>query len=521
MTGTAPPHPSSAGVIDDLLRTTARIHPGAAAIGPLAAAIDFRTLDTRVSRIAAGLGREGKPGDRVAILGRNSAVQVELLFGCFRAGQVALPINWRLNPAEIAYILGHSGATRLFADRSFASVLAAIDIDLPILFLDDEGADGFAVWRDAQPLAIACTEPRPEQVALQMYTSGTTGLPKGVMLTHANVMASIAAFSTGAMALGPDDVIYAPAPMFHITGIGPVLRSAQSGARLVVDAAFKPTHAVQLMANERVSYTTLAPAMIQAALSAPTIADADLSALRLIVYGGSPIAPDVLAEAQARLRCEFVQCYGLTEATGPVTILAPEDHRAGDALLLSCGRAAQGIDIMVADAMGTPLAPGETGEILLRGDVVMAGYAADPAATLDVLRDGWLRTGDAGYLDSDGYLFIRDRVKDMIVSGGENIYPVEVENALRAHPGVQDVAVIGVPDNQWGEAVAALVVPALDSPQAAGGEALIAFCHTRIAGFKCPKWVRFIDTIPRNAAGKILRRELRAPFWEGQSRWVG
>lgn len=510
------------GVVDALLRATAQRLPGAAAIGPRDAAIDFATLDARVTRLAERLGIAGRPGDRVAILGRNSREQVELLFACFRAGQVALPINWRLSASEIGYIVRHAGASRIFADRQFAAALQAAAPDLPVCFFDDPGADGFAAWRDTPATARApeLPTPQPDDVVLQMYTSGTTGLPKGVMLTNANVMASIAAFSEGVMALDASDVIYAPAPMFHITGIGPVLRSAQSGARLVFDSGFDPDRAVRLMADERVSYTTLAPAMIQACLAAPAMADADLSALRLIVYGGSPIAPAVLIAAQTRMGCDFAQCYGLTEATGPVTLLDPDDHRGDEALLLSCGRAAAGIEIRIVDPDGAPLGAGETGEIVIRSAVVMPGYAADADATRTTIRDGWLYTGDAGYLDADGYLYIRDRVKDMIVTGGENVYPVEVENALHDHPEIRDVAVIGIPDPHWGEAVTALVVPA---PGAASvdGAAIIAFCHQRIAGFKCPKSVRFVDAIPRNAAGKIMRRELRAPFWEGQARGVG
>ena len=515
--------PAEPGIVDTLLRATARRIPHAAAIGPREAAVDFATLDARVMRIAARLAASGRPGGRVAILGLNSAEQVELLFACFRAGQVALPINWRLSAREIAYILRHAGAERLFADRQFAATLREAAGDLPICYFDDPGDQGFAAWRDAVaavPLA-PLAPPSPEDVVLQMYTSGTTGLPKGVMLTNANVMASIAAFSEGVMALDETDVIYAPAPMFHITGIGPVLRCAQSGARLVFDEGFDPDCAVRLMADEGVTYTTLAPAMIQACLAAPAMATADLSALRLVVYGGSPIAPAVLVAAQTRIGCDFAQCYGLTEATGPVTLLDPDDHRREEGLLLSCGRAAPGIEIRVIGPDGAALGVGETGEIVVRSAVVMPGYAADPEATRSTIRGGWLYTGDAGYLDADGYLYIRDRVKDMIVTGGENVYPVEVENALHDHPHVQDVAVIGIPDPRWGEAVTALVVPAPAVGMAADHAAIIAFCHERIAGFKCPKSVRLVDAIPRNAAGKILRRELRAPFWEGQVRGVG
>lgn len=502
--------------IDDLLRATAGAHPDALALGPRAHAIDFATLDARAHRIANGLSRYGKAGDRIAILGRNSDAQVELMFGIVRAGQVVLPINWRLAAAEIAYILRHSGATRLFTDTAFAPLAREAAGDaLPIDLLDD----GFDRWRDAQPdEAVPCRADAGD-VVLQMYTSGTTGLPKGVMLSNASVLASIAIYSRPPLDLAPGDVIYAPAPMFHITGIGPVLRMAQSGARLVVSGAFAADDAVRVMAREGVSYTTLAPAMIQACLAAPAFADADLTRLATVVYGGSPIAESVLREATARIGCRFVQCYGLTETTGPITILSPEDHAPGRDLLLSCGRAAGDIAIRVVAPDGSDAAAGETGEILVSGAIVMAGYASDHSATAATIRDGWLHTGDAGYLDAEGYLFVRDRVKDMIVSGGENIYPVEVENALLDHGDVADAAVIGVPDDRWGEAVLALIVSAPGAAQDA--QAILDFCRTRIAGYKCPKAIRFTDTVPRNAAGKILRREIREPYWQGRERRVG
>lgn len=514
-------HAPEGALLDDLLRSIVASHPDAPALGSRDTAIDFATLDARVRRIANGLAASGATGDRIAIVGRNSEEQVELLLGVVRAGQVALPVNWRLAAREIEYILAHSGAARVFVDREFADVVtqALKARPVPLIVLDNQGATGFAAWRDSQPDTLVARQGTAEDVVLQMYTSGTTGLPKGVMLTNASVMASMDMFSRPPLDLYPSDVIYAPAPMFHITGIGPVLRSVQSGARLVVAHHFVPDEAVRVMAREGVTYTTLAPAMIQACLAAPSFDEAALSTMRIIAYGGSPIAESVLREAATRIGCAFAQCYGLTETTGPITLLTPEDHAPGEQKLLSCGRAVDGIEIAVVDPDGVPLQPGETGEIVVRGDIVMAGYAADPDATTQTIRDGWLRTGDAGYLDEAGYLFIRDRVKDMIVSGGENVYPVEVENALLEHPAIADAAVIGIPDARWGEAALAMIVPA--AGQSLDAEGVIAFCHERIAGYKCPKQVRFIDTVPRNAAGKILRRDLRAPFWAGRERLVG
>ncbi len=511
---------SLGGTVDALLTRTATSYPHALAIGPLGAAINFAELDQRVSRVANGLAAEGQRHDRVALIGRNSSAQVELLMGAIRAGQVALTVNWRLTPVEMAYILEHSGTSRVFVDTEFLpAVQAALGArDVAIQTIDGIGSSDYRSWRDRQSSRARPSEGAPEDVVLQMYTSGTTGLPKGVQLTNANVLASLAIFSLPPLDLDTNDVLYAPAPMFHITGIGPVMRCIQSGARLVLAGAFDPGQAVETMARERVTSTTLAPAMIQACLASPAMAEADLGPLRVIIYGGSPIAESVLREAQGRIGCEFAQCYGLTETTGPITLLRPEDHAPGRGKLASCGRAVDGVALRIADAEGNVLAAGETGEILVGGPLIMKGYASDPAATAETITDGWLRTGDAGYLDEEGFLFIRDRVKDMIVSGGENIYPVEVENAIQSHRQVAEVAVIGIPDPRWGETVLALVVPKDDNCDA---DSVLSHCRERIAGYKCPREVRFVDAIPRNVAGKILRRELRKPFWEGSGRLVG
>jgi len=514
MTLDQPSTPSSVG---DLLGATCAILGDAPALGFSADAISYRQLDARVTRIANALHQEAAPGDRIAILGRNSPEQVALLLAVLRAGMTALPINWRLAPAEVAYILSHSGARLLFADEAFCPAMRALD-EAQSMTVHSLDGGSFAAWYGACIKDAVLPAIGRDDLALLMYTSGTTGLPKGVMLSHANVLDSLAIMGAEPLHLGPEDVVYAPAPMFHITGIGPVLRAVQTGARLIVSGLFDPDAAVRIMAREGVTYTTLAPAMIQACLAAPSLAQAPLTALRTIVYGGSPISPETLHEARARIGCEFVQCYGLTETTGPITVLTPDDHHPDRDLLLSCGRPPEGIAVRIEGPDGAVLPAGETGEIVVSGPIVMQGYADDPEATGRTIAAGWLRSGDAGYLDADGYLFIRDRVKDMIVSGGENIYPVEVENALAAHPQVRDVAVIGVPDPRWGETVMAIVVA--EQPDADPDD-IMDFCRSRIAGYKCPRRIAMVDSLPRNAAGKVLRRDLRAPYWLGHERQVG
>jgi len=258
--------------------------------------------------------------------------------------------------------------------------------------------------------------------------------------------------------------------------------------------------------------------MINALLQTPQIATADLSSLKTVAYGASPISEAVLAQAKARFGCGFIQFYGMTESTGAGTFLPPDAHRGE--LLRSCGKAWPTLEVRILDEVGGEAAVGEIGEIAIKGAIVMAGYWNRPEATAEaVTPDGWLKTGDAGYRDADGYVFVHDRVKDMIVSGGENVYPAEVENAILGCPGVADAAVIGVPDDRWGEAVKAIVVPHADG--APDPAAVIAWARQRIAGFKAPKSVDFIDALPRNASGKVLRRELRKPYWEGRTRNVG
>ncbi|HOB14806.1 MAG TPA: long-chain-fatty-acid--CoA ligase [Novosphingobium sp.] len=510
-------HTATLTSVGDLLDVTCAAYGDAPALGGRTDALSFQDLDAVVSRIASALHQEAATGDRIAILGRNSPEQVALLLAVLRAGMTALPINWRLAPAEVAYILRHSGARLLFADEAFCPAIRALDEAQAMTVHSLDGAS-FAAWHGACCTSTAMPAIGRDDLALLMYTSGTTGLPKGVMLTHGNVLDSLMIMGEEPLHLGPADVVYAPAPMFHITGIGPVLRAVQTGARLIVSGLFDPDAAVRIMAHERVTYTTLAPAMIQACLAAPSLAQAPLTALRTIVYGGSPISPDTLREARAKIGCEFVQCYGLTETTGPITVLTPDDHHPDRDLLLSCGRPPAGIAVRIEGPDGAVLPVGETGEIVVSGPIVMQGYADDPDATGRTIAAGWLRSGDAGYLDADGYLFIRDRVKDMIVSGGENIYPVEVENALAAHPSVNDVAVIGVPDPRWGETVMAVIVPAKPD---ADPEEIMAFCRSRIAAYKCPRRIAMVDALPRNAAGKVLRRDLRAPYWQDRDRQVG
>jgi acyl-CoA synthetase (AMP-forming)/AMP-acid ligase II len=315
-----------------------------------------------------------------------------------------------------------------------------------------------------------------------------------------------------------DETVLILMPLFHVAGTNISFAGLAAGGRLVLMAEFDPPMALANFQRERVAHAFLAPVMINVLLQTPEIAATDFSALRTISYGASPISEAVLKAATERFGCGFIQFYGMTETTGAGTTLSPADHRG--ALMRSCGKAWPTLDVRIADEAGRELGPGEIGEIEIRGAVVMAGYWNRPEATAETIRPaGWLRTGDAGYRDDDGFFFVHDRVKDMIVSGGENVYPAEVENAILGCPGVADAAVIGVPDEKWGEAVKAIVVcaPGAEPDPAA----IIAYARERIAGFKAPKSVDFIEVLPRNPSGKVLRRELRKPYWEGHGRLVG
>jgi long-chain acyl-CoA synthetase len=497
--------------------------------------VSFGELHERSSRVAQALRGVGVgPGDRVAFVDKNGIEWFEVTFGLALLGAVNVSVNWRLAPAEMAQIIEDARAEVLIVGPEFADHVDKIEADLGRVhtIVAIGGAAGHDRWTDYEAFVTAAepvdpgVEPAGSDVAFQLYTSGTTGLPKGVMLTNDNFFQGVLGIAEQ-WRFTPDSVNLAMMPMFHIAGAGWSMVGLYYGCRTVVLRDVDPARILQVIPEFGITNAFMVPAVIQFLLMTPGVETTDFSSLRALVYGASPITDKVLVQGMATMGCELIPVYGLTETTGAITQLDGVDHDPEHRpdLLRSCGRPYPWVEVRIVDgATGDDQPLGTVGELWTRSHQNMAGYWNNPAATAEaVTPDGWFKTGDAGYADADGFLFLHDRVKDMIVTGGENVYPAEVENVLMQHPAVADVAVIGVPDERWGEAVKAIVVraAATDADADAAGEGdLIAFARERLAGYKLPKSVDFAETLPRNPSGKLLKRELRAPYWAGTDRAI-
>jgi len=508
----------------DIVRGHGRAMPEAPAIVYRGRTTSYAALDRSSSKVANALIAEGiRPQTRVAHLDKSSDAFFELMFGVAKAGAVMVSVNWRLAAPEIQHIVNDAEAEILFVGEEYFPVIDKIRGELTtvakiVAFGRHPEWESFDSWRDRQPASDPHLPTRRSDTAVQFYTSGTTGLPKGAELTNANFGALLPLW-TETWLLGPGTPALVCLPMFHIGGAGWGTACLFAGATCHVVREFIPAQVLEIIERERLQVLLLVPAMILFLVQAPQIRETDLSSMRLIVYGAAPIPVELLKQAMAVFPCGFQQVYGLTETTGAITLLPPEDHDPNDARkLLSCGYAQKGVELRIVGDDGRDLGPSQVGEIAVRSAQVMRGYWKLPEATARTIQGDWLFTGDAGYLDERGYLYIYDRVKDMIVSGGENIYPAEVESALFGHPGVADVAVIGVPDERWGEAVKAIVVKK-QGAELTPGE-LIGWARERIAGYKLPKSVDFVEALPRNPTGKILKRELRKPYWGDRVRQV-
>lgn len=493
-----------------IIREHAQARPAAPALSFEGHTWSFSEMHELSSRSAQALIHEGvQAGDRVALLTKNRAEFFELLFACSKIGAILVGLNWRLSAGEIEAIVADAKPKVVFTGPDETKLLNAnarntVGLKRVLVFGDE-----YTAWR-----ANNATDPGHEgaadEVALLLYTSGTTGLPKGVMLTNQNM--SFTRRLGQAWGMGPDSVNLVAMPMFHVGGTGYGTSTLMNGGHTVLMREVNPAVAIDLIARYKVTHTFFVPAVVQSLLLTPGIEKADFSSLQLLMYGASPIGDVLLRQALDVLKCNFMQAYGMTETAGTVLDLPPKDHvlegpRSG--LLKSCGRTYPWVDLRIIDPNTmSDVKTGEVGEIWLRSDMVMKGYWNKPEATADaIMSGGWLRTGDAAYQDAEGYVYMFDRFKDMIISGGENIYPAEVENAMNAHPAVKEVGVIGIPHERWGETPMAIVV--LRDGMTTNSAELISFTRERLAHYKCPSSVVIAKELPRNASGKLLKRELR------------
>jgi long-chain acyl-CoA synthetase len=501
--------------LGELVRAHARDRPDAPAVtcGPVTRT--FAELHARSSQVAHALTSAGvRSGDRVAVLDRNSAEFWELVFGCAKIGAVVTALNWRLAAAEIAPILTDSDAAVLFVGEEQLPLVPGGAVE-QVVVMGRQYEDLLAASPTDDPsVAVRSSDP-----VLQLYSSGTTGRPKGAVITHAN-LGLTARMAGSTWRMGPDTVNLVPSPLFHIGGAGYGLTALSTGGHTVIVREAEPAGLLAAIERHRVTHAFLVPAVVHSLLDHPSVRQTDLTSLQLVGYGGAPMTEPLLRRALDGLGCQFLGVYGMTETSGTVCALAPEDHDPGGpraGLLRSVGRPLPWVELAVRDpVLGEDVGPGEVGEIWVRTAQNMAGYWKQPETTAVTLVDGgWLRTGDGASLDEHGYVFLRDRIKDLIISGGENVYPAEVENVLASHPAVTDVAVIAVPSERWGETVKAVVVLAPGAELSA--EELRAFARTELAGYKCPTSMDVVDALPRNATGKILKKDLRARYWPSPS----
>ena len=484
----------------------------------------YAQFNERTNRFANALRQLGiARGDHVALLMVNCPEMLEAMFACFKIGCGAVPINFRLHPNEFSFIIDHSEAKVVVFTPQFNEALETGRNHQPQVthFIATAGAKGELLdYEDLVTNGSAEFEDvdvEPDDVAWLFYTSGTTGRPKGAMLTHRNLMAmTMNCFTDMFPSFASDEVTLHAAPLSHGSGLYAVPNVAKAAAHVIpTSSSFDPEFVLQVIEQYRVTNIFMAPTMLKRLIDSPHINRFDLSSLKSVVYGGAPMLVEDLMQAMAKLGPCLVQLYGQGESPMTITYLPHQDHvLAGDdkqvKRLSSAGIARTDVEVAIFDQDDRPLRPGEMGEIVTRSDLVMKGYWRDPEASQSTLRNGWLHTGDIGYFDERGYLFLMDRSKDMIISGGENIYPREIEEVLVRHPAVREVAVIGVPDKDWGESVKAVVstIPGTEVHE----QQLIDFCKEHIASYKKPKSIDFVDDLPRNNYGKIVKRELREKY---------
>jgi acyl-CoA synthetase (AMP-forming)/AMP-acid ligase II len=491
--------------------------------------LTYRELEQLSNGIAHRLVERGLDrGDRVAVLARDSATSVALLFGSAKAQTVWTGLNWRLSIDELVDILDDAEPKLVFFDEAFAvnleQALARSKAKPELVALSATSSLGvaFEPWLGAPPTTSPERTYRAEDVVVQLYTSGTTGLPKGVQLPNRSFFAVPQAMEqNGQPFLGwtSADTSLLFVPTFYVAALWWLVRGLAFGGTNVVQPIFQPAEVLRAIAEHRVTKLGLVPAMLQMILAEPAIEETDLSSLRSIFYGGSPIALPLLERARARLDADLYQAYGMTETGNAAVCLGPEEHREGRAeRLMSAGRPLPGVQVRILARDGSAVKGGKVGEIAILSPASMRGYWNKPNVTAATLIDGWVMTGDLGYVDDDGYVYVVDRSKDMIISAGENIYPAEIEKVLKTQPNVGDAAVIGIPHELWGEEILAFVVPRTGTELTARDVALHARAH--LANYKVPSRIELVKELPRNASGKVLKTKLREPYWQGRTRQV-
>jgi acyl-CoA synthetase (AMP-forming)/AMP-acid ligase II len=513
-----------------LLKKAAKVHAKSVAIRYGQKAISYAELDARTDRLALGLKKKLglSAGDRLVLWLHNRPELVELLLASWKANVIVVPVNVRLHPREVAYIVADCRAAALAVDESLLEAAKGVEHELPPdIKLVQVGGKGETLGYEALlgEGSLVMSEVSEDDVAWLFYTSGTTGRPKGAMLTHRNLIAMSMNCLADICSFQPEDVVLHVAPLSHGSGMY-LLPALARGSLNVISPyrTFEPTQVFDMIVTHRVTVIAfLAPTMIVKLINDPGLRSYDLSTLRCVPYGGGPMYVADLKRAISLLGPIWVQLYGQGETPMTGLYLRSQEHRydtpEAERRLGSAGIPRTDIELRIVDRDDRDLPDGEVGEIVIRGATVMKGYWANPAATEETIRNGWLHTGDLGYMDRDGYVYIVDRAKDMIISGGNNIYAREVEEVLLTHPQIVEAAVIGVPDPYWGESVHAIV--AVQPGSTISEEEVIKHCQTALASYKKPRSVEFVDELPKNAYGKVLKRELRERYWSGYERKVG
>lgn len=514
-------------LLGDVPKKGATVNPDKVAMIFEGKRITYRQMEERCNRLANALISLGcGKKDRVAILAENTYKYIEVYFGAAKAGISVTPLNFRLSDGELTHIVNDSESTVYIAGERYEERSLALRNNLKNIrhwIALDRQDDAFLSYEgllEGAPAEGPSLEVEENDIAILMYTGGTTGLPKGVMLSHRNLL-SAAYGLVIAFSLTRHDIECFVLPLFHIS-LWPALCVLMVGGTVAIVRRPDLQEILQTIQDEKCTHINLVPTLLGWILALPNLQDYDLSSLRLISYAGSPMPPEVLKHGMNKLGNIFSQGYGLTEAAPIVSVLFPEDHTLEGPrarLLNSVGKEGPTVEVRIVDENEEPVKPGQVGEIVAKGKNIMKGYWKNPELTTETLRGGWLHTGDLGTVDEEGYIYLVDRKADMIVTGGENVYPKEVEEVLYEHPAVQECAVVSAPDEKWGERVQAVVV--LKANHTATEEELKEHCKRRLAGYKCPKAFDFWEELPKTPIGKIIRKEVKRKYWEGYEKVIG